>query len=96
MSPTKAQLIAFAREVVNNAGVSFGENKIVKLVLRFMRNQRCTSGWTFFLFLTAQAQLSLAQKREALNDPEIARFIVAYPDPVGEDAVNNVLRERGW
>jgi hypothetical protein len=96
-SPSKQQMIAFAREVLNNRWVLFSENKIVRLVLRFQRRIPRASGWAFFLYLCAHAELSDEQKREALEDPDVKRFIKSYrEDPTGWDAVNHVLRDRGW
>ena len=87
------QAITYAHAVIANCGVVMSPSKVSRLVRQFearvMRN-----GWTFFQFLANAAQLSAEQHHQALCDPELARLI-AYLDPTGETAVNNVLRERG-
>jgi len=97
MSPSKQQMITFAREVLNNRWMAFSENKIVRLTLAFRRRMPNASGWAFFCWLCAHAELSDEQKREALEDPDVKRFVKSYrEDPTGWVAVNHVLRDRGW
>jgi hypothetical protein len=95
-SPSKQQMISFAREVLNNRWMLFSENKIVRLTLNFRNRMPDADGWCFYLWLCSHAQLSVEQKREALEDPDVRRFVLAYSDTTGETAVNRVLRERGW
>lgn len=80
-----------ARLILDNCGVSMSQNKIVRLVLRFLDRAPNGSGHAFFLYLTNAVQMSEQQKRDALLAPDIAR-VVSYSDPTGELAVANVMR----
>lgn len=92
-SPSLEDLKAFALQVFQNIGASFGPNKAYKLAAQFARRMPNGNGYAFFLFLTNAVQMSEAQKRRALADPNIARAI-SYADPTGEKAVENVMRGR--
>lgn len=92
-SPSQAEMIKAARLILDNCGIAFGQNRIVRLVLEFKRRAPQGSGSTFFSYLAAKVQLSAAQQRDALRNPDIARCI-SYADPTGETAVNNVLQAR--
>ena len=52
------------------------------------------NGWKFFEFFTNALRLTAEQRRAALAGPDVARAI-AYADPTGETAVNNVIRGAG-
>jgi hypothetical protein len=52
---------------------------------------RRTQWVPFEAFLVNSMQLTAQQRRQALANADIAR-VVAYADPTGETAVNNVLR----
>lgn len=92
-SPTKDELIRGARLILDNCGIMLGNNKIVRLVLRFLDRAPNGSGHMFFLFLTNAVQMSVEQKRSAAMNPDVIRWI-SYNDPTGETAVGNVMRER--
>jgi hypothetical protein len=94
-SPTKSELIGFARLVVSNLEIPFSQNKIVRLVLRFQARLPNGDGRMFFLYLTNAMEMSEAQQGAALINEDIAQF-VAHRDPVAIEAVHNVLRERGY
>jgi hypothetical protein len=53
-----------------------------------------SNGLAFEEFLANSVQLTAEQRRRALANPDIAR-VIAYADPTGEAAVNNVLRDDG-
>lgn len=91
-SPSTNELVNAARLILDNCGIAFSTNKIVRLVLQFNRVMPDATGHAFFLYLTNAVQMSEAQKVSALSNPDIARCI-AYADPTGESAVNNVMRQ---
>lgn len=91
-SPSKTELMKAARLILDNCGIAFSQNKITRLVLTFLSRAPHASGHAFFLYLVSAVQLSVEQQRTALANPDIAR-VIAYADPTGEAAVNNVLKE---
>lgn len=94
-SPSIQELKQFAILVCRNAGVTtIGPNRINRIATTFTRRFPNGSGWMFFLYL-ANDVLNIAEhrRRQILANPDVARFI-AYADPTGETAVNNVLREQ--
>jgi ABC-type phosphate transport system substrate-binding protein len=86
------ELTNAARLILDNCGISFSQNRIVRLVLQFKERAPHANGYVFFQFLTNAVQMSNAQQQAALLDPNIAR-VIAYADPTGETAVNNVIRQ---
>lgn len=90
-SPSKSELIGAARVILDGCGIEFSQNKIVRLVLQFHDRAPNASGHAFFLYLTNAVQMSAEQQQRALLNPDIAR-VIAYADPTGEAAVNNVMR----
>lgn len=90
-SPSKTELMKAARLILDNCGIPFSQNKIVRLVCRFIERAPNGSGHAFFLYLTNAVQMSEQQKRIALTNPDIAQ-VIAYADPTGETAVRNVMR----
>lgn len=90
-SPSTNEMVNAARLILDNCGIAFSTNKIVRLVLRFNQAMPNAGGHAFFLYLTNAVQMSEAQKTAALFNPDIMRCI-AYADPTGESAVNNVMR----
>jgi hypothetical protein len=92
-APTKTELIALARLVLDNCGVAFGTRKIFRLVDQFKDRAPSANGYVFFQFLANSVQMSEQQQRTALLNPDVAR-VIAYADPTGETAVNNVMRRR--
>ncbi|UYL87885.1 hypothetical protein SEA_MALISHA_56 [Gordonia phage Malisha] len=92
-SPSKAELVKAARLILDNCGVAMSQNKIVRLVLRFLDRAPNGSGHAFFLYLTSAVQMSAEQQRAALLNSDIAR-VISYSDPTGETAVTNVMKER--
>lgn len=80
-----------ARTILWNCGIDFGPNRINKLCVRFA-DRVSSNGYEFFDFLANQVELTADQRRQALADPDVQR-VIAYSDPTGETAVNNVMRE---
>ena len=70
-----------------------GPSKIHRMCCRFV-NRVQGNGFDFFDFLANQLELTAEQRRAALADPETQR-VIAYSDPTGESAVNNVMRRQG-
>lgn len=94
-SPTKHELIRFARLVCDNAGVPFGQNKIVRLVLRFLDRLPHGSGSAFFLYLVKEVGMSEEQQAAAKLNPDIARALSHF-DPTPAIAIRRVMRQRGY
>jgi prophage antirepressor-like protein len=92
-SPTKTELVNAARTVCRCLGLSLSENKIVRLVLRFKDKAPHGSKFLFFQFLCSAVDVNTDQRRAALLNSDVAR-VIGYSDPTGEQAVNNVLRQR--
>lgn len=93
-SPTSSsELIGLTRLILDNCGIAFGQNKIVRLVRRFKERAPHAGGHVYFQYLANAVNLSVEQRHRALADPGIARAIT-YSDPTGETAVNNVMRRR--
>lgn len=65
-------------------------SKVSRLVRTF-KDRVEGNGFAFEAFLANSVQLTAAQRRQALAHPDIAK-VISYADPVGEQAVRNVLR----
>jgi len=92
-SPTKHELIRFAHLVCDNTGIPFGQNKIVRLVLRFLDHLPHGSGWAFFLYLVNEVGMSEQQRREVLLNQDIAHAL-AHFDPTPAIAIRNIMRQQ--
>lgn len=90
-APRKSEFIAAAQLILDNCGIVFGTRKVFRLVDKFIERAPNATGHAFFLYLTNAVQLSEQQQRAALSNPDVAR-VIAYSDPTGESAVNNVMR----
>lgn len=90
-APRKSEFISAARLILDNCGIAFGTRKVIRLVDKFIERAPNATGHAFFLYLTNAVQLSADQQRTALANPDVAR-VIAYSDPTGEAAVNNVMR----
>lgn len=84
------RLLGAARVILENCGVEIGHSRLCRMVRRYVRDV-APYGWTFFDFLANEIALDADARRRALDNPAIAR-VIAYADPTGETAVNNVLR----
>lgn len=65
-------------------------SKVSRLVREFKHRVE-KNGYPFEAFLVNAVQVTAIQRQQMLADPDIARAI-AYADPTGEAAVNNVIR----
>lgn len=92
-SPLQNQMVKAARLILDNCGIEFSANKLSRTVRRFIDWSPTAGGDAFFPYLANEVQMSEAQKRTALTNPDVARAI-SYCDPTGEAAVNNVMRGR--
>jgi trimethylamine:corrinoid methyltransferase-like protein len=87
------KVIRAAHKALAESGVSMSPRKVSKIVRRFGMNAR-KSGVSFHEYLSAEANLSPAQRRYLAANPDL-QIVIAYADPTGETAVNNVMRGRG-
>lgn len=86
------RLIVAAQTVLMNCGVAMGPRRVNRMVQQFeARVER--NGFAFFDFLANSVQLDAETRRRALANPDVQR-VIAYADPTGETAVNNVMRGR--
>jgi hypothetical protein len=92
-SPSTDQLVTAGRNIVDYFHISFTTSRLLRLAIQFKRRAPQGDKALFFGFLASAIDLSEEQKRVALMDPEFVKFIT-YADPTGEQAVNNVMRER--
>jgi hypothetical protein len=79
-----------AHTALTECDVEIGPCKVNKIVRRFAK-MLVRHRLTFHEFLSDSAN----SMRFAGGDPELAK-VIAYLDRTGEDAVNHVMRERGW
>lgn len=79
-----------AHKALESSDVIVSPSKVARIVRRFGHALK-RSHMTFHEFLGDEAN----RDRLRLADPELF-YTLAYYDKVGEDAVNNVMRERGW
>jgi hypothetical protein len=77
-----------AHKALAERGEQIGPSKIARVIRRFGHALN-RSRMTFHEFLCNEAN----RPRLLLQDPELVR-VIAYLDPTGETAVNNVLRQR--
>ena len=93
---TGSQIEAMSRAAhgaLDSSGVSIGPAKIARLVRRFSK-EMARNGATFHEFLSGHIRLTTEQRYRLLRNPEWSR-VIAYADPTGESAVNNVMRGSG-
>lgn len=84
------QAVNAAHAILDSCGLEMSPSKVSRLVRQFeARVER--NGWSFFDFFTNAIQLSVDDRRRALSNPDVLR-VIAYADPTGETAVNNVMR----
>jgi len=89
--PQRDRLIAAAHTEVANRGVQMSSSKVRRMVQMYER-QAQRYGYDFGRFIDSQVVVSETQ-RKVIAD-EMGR-VTAYPDPVGERAVSNVLKDQG-
>ena len=81
--------IAAAHQALAESGVVLSPSKVARIVARFDRASG--QGRTFHEFIVREAHLPPAAIRRLRSRPEWHQ-VIAYADPTGEAAVNNVLR----
>ena len=91
--PSTDQLVHAGRVIVDHFHISFTTSRLLRLAIKFKERAPQGDKTLFFGFLASAIDLSETQKRAALSSPDIMR-VLGYADPTGEQAVNNVLRER--
>lgn len=84
-------LVRRAQIILGACGFPMGPSKVSRLVRRFQYRVE-HNGYAFFDFIANAMRLTEAQRRAALADPDVAKCI-AYADPTGEAAVENVMRQ---
>lgn len=81
--------ITAAHRALDETGIVMSPSKVSRLIARF--DHAAGRGRTFHEFLTREAHLPPSAVRKLLAHPEWHR-VIAYADPTGESAVNNVMR----
>jgi len=86
--PQRDRLIAAAHTVLSDRGVQMSWTKVRRMVQMYER-QAQRYGYDFGRFIAAQIEMPEFQRRVVADE---LRMVTAYRDPVGEQAVNRVLR----
>jgi len=89
--PQRDRLIAAAHTVLSNCGVELSFTKVRRMVQMYERRAQ-RYGFDFGKFIANQVVMSEHQRRVVADE---LRKVTAHVDPVGEQAVNNVLKDRG-
>jgi hypothetical protein len=84
-------VIAAAHKALTASDIEIGPSRVARIVRRFSK-ALARSHTTFDEFITAEG----FQRRLKWEDPELACVFAYLMDPVGESAVNHVMKERGW
>lgn len=94
-SPTQ-QRIEAALRLSDVWNIGWSRSKVLRLIRRYEYEVE-PNDHSLFDFLVNAAKLTEYQRREAyrvaINDPDNQ---ILFRDPVGEKAVQNVLRQRGY
>jgi len=93
-SATPESLLRDAMHLLQRCGIARSP-KWVQRVIRDYSSTIAGTGFPFGAYLLNRVELNAEQRRAALNDPEVA-YLLEYADPVGEQAVRNVIQERGF
>lgn len=84
------RLIRVAQMLLIESGYPMGARRVNRLARDF-ESRVAGNGWSFFDYFANRIQLDAQKRRELLSRPDIAR-VIAYADPTGETAVNNVMK----
>jgi hypothetical protein len=95
-SPTKHELIRFARLISDNAGLRLGTSKILRIVHRFHHRAPRGSGLLFFEHLAHEVGMTEKDRAKALRNEDIAHAVSGYYDPVPRDVIRLLQRQRGF
>ncbi len=88
--PQRDRLIAAAHTVLSNCGVQMSWTKVRRTVQMYER-QAQRYGFDFGRCIATQVAVSETQRKVIADE---LRKVVSCVDPVGEQAVNNALRDR--
>jgi hypothetical protein len=88
-STSAETLINHAHKLLHACDIQMSRAKVSRLVREYQRLVE-RNGYSFEAFLVNSVQLTAQQRRRALANPDMAR-VIAYADPTGEKAVNNIL-----
>lgn len=86
-------LIEHAHKLLTDCGITMSPSRVTRLVRQFKYRVE-SNGFAFESFLANTVQLTVEERRKALQHPDIAR-VVSYTDTTGETAVKNVMRLKG-
>ncbi len=89
--PQRDRLIGAAHAVLSNCGVELSATKVRRMVQNYERRAQ-RYGFDFGKFIANQVVMSEHQRCAVADE---LRSVTAYFDPVGERAVNNVLKDQG-
>lgn len=89
--PQRDRLITAAHAVLSNCGVELSFTKVRRMVQNYERRAQ-RYGFDFGEFIANQVVMSEYQRRVVADE---LRNVTAHVDPVGEQAVNNVLKDQG-
>jgi hypothetical protein len=93
-SPTQQELACAARRFADASGLYMGQNKLLRLALKFKAFRPDADTSAFLAWFANEVNLNAEQRRRAArSNPEIAR-VISYSDPTGETAVNNLVHGR--
>lgn len=84
------ELIDQVSIVFANAGIRMNQSKVSRLVRGF-KHRIEPNGFAFVDYLVNSLALTVMQRRHVAD--ELVK-VIAYADPVGEEAVRRVMRER--
>lgn len=87
--PSKADLVRDAHRLLTNCGVTKSPSWVSKTASIYLRDVT-DNGVPFGAYLLNRVCLSADQRRQAMNDPEMAS-ILTYADTTGEGAVWRVM-----
>jgi len=89
--PQRDRLIAAAHTVLSNCGVQMSCTRVRRMVQMYERRAQ-RYGFDVGKFIANQVVMSEHQRRVVADE---LRKVTAHVDPVGEQAVNNVRKDRG-
>jgi len=93
-SPGSHELaVRAAHKALRDCGVEILPCKVNRILRGFEKRAR-REGVTFHEFLSGAAGLTPGQRRRIAADPDLQR-VIAYTDPTGETAVDNILKRAG-
>lgn len=93
-SQTYEQLVRHAHTILSACGRSMSANKVCKVVRQYQRHVK-PNGWVFWDFMANAMLLTGDQRSVMATDYDVYKTI-CYLDTVGETAVDNVTRQRGY